>query len=170
MWANGRVTYENGAVLSVIDGLGYPDEGAGSNEQCLVMYFEGDGKTGMLKHNDQFRGVSHSYLDGIGCAGSAFNYVNPDFYRLVPWEGDGYRPSGYGYESVAATINMIHRIEDEVAAMDDEVSLTRRRELIREVDARGIIATPANSKTNELVVEAARASILDGGREYRIAP
>ncbi|MBT7065086.1 MAG: Gfo/Idh/MocA family oxidoreductase, partial [Verrucomicrobia bacterium] len=38
MWANGRVTYENGAVLSVIDGLGYPDEGAGSNEQCLTMY------------------------------------------------------------------------------------------------------------------------------------
>ena len=169
MWANGRVTYENGAVLSVIDGLGYPDEGAGSNEQCLTMYFEGDGKTGMLKHNDQFRGVSHSYLDGVGCAGSTFNYVNPDFYRLVPWEGDGYKPVGYGYESVVATVNMIHRIESEVAGMDDEASLTRRRECIRETDAKGIIATPANSKTNELVVEAARASILDGGREYPIS-
>ena len=30
MWANGRVRYENGAVLSVIDGLGYPDDGAGT--------------------------------------------------------------------------------------------------------------------------------------------
>ncbi|NQT93032.1 MAG: hypothetical protein HQ559_09735, partial [Lentisphaerae bacterium] len=39
---------------------------------------------------------------------------------------------------------------------------------ITEADARGIIATPSNSKTNELVVEAARASILDGGRETRI--
>jgi predicted dehydrogenase len=168
MWAQGRVTYENGAVLSVLDGLGYPDDGAGSNEQCLSMYFEGDGKTGMLKHDDQFRGVSHSYLEGIGCAGSTFNYINPDFYRLVPWEGDGYKPIGYGYESVAATINMIHRIEAEVAALDENASLAQRRARIREADAKGIIATPANSKTNELVVEAARASILDGGREYRI--
>jgi len=168
MWATGRVTYENGAILSVIDGLGYPDDGAGSNEQCLTMYFEGEGKTGMLKHNDQFRGVSHCYLDNIGCAGSQFNYINPDFYRLVPWEGDGYKPVGYGYESVAATINMIHRIESEVTDLDNTASLAHRRERIREADAKGIIATPANSKTNELVVEAARASILDGGCEYRI--
>jgi D-galacturonate reductase len=168
MWANGRVTYENGAVLSVIDGLGYPDDGAGSNEQCLTMYFEGDGKTGMLKHNDQFRGVSHSYLEGIGCAGSTFNYVNPDFYRLVPWEGEGYKPIGYGYDSVAATINTIHRIENIAMGMDEEAALAHRRVCIREADAKGIIATPANSKTNELVVEAARASILDRGREYHI--
>jgi len=84
LWANGRVKYENGALLSVINGLGYPDVGAGNNEQCLIMFCEGNGKTGMLKHNDQFRGVRHCYLEGIGCAGSQFNYVNPDFYRLVP--------------------------------------------------------------------------------------
>jgi len=47
----------------------------------------------MLKHNDQFQGVSHSYLDNIGYAGSQFNYINPGFYRLVPWEGDGYPTS-----------------------------------------------------------------------------
>ena len=165
MWATGRVTYENGAVLSVTDGLGYPDDGAGSNEQCLTMYFEGEGKTGMLKHNDQFRGVSHSYLDGIGCAGSTFNYVNPDFYRLVPWEGEGYKPVGYGYESVAATLNMIHLIENDVASLDDNVSLKKRQEHIKRTDEKGIIATPANSKSNELVVEAARLSILNDGRK-----
>ena len=27
IWANGRVRYENGAILSVTDGLGYPDDG-----------------------------------------------------------------------------------------------------------------------------------------------
>ncbi len=69
MWANGRVVFENGAILSVTDGLGYPDDGAGSNEQCLSMFFEGDVKSGALKHDDQFRGVCHSYLGGIGCAG-----------------------------------------------------------------------------------------------------
>jgi len=57
MWANGRVRFENNALLSIIDGLGYPDQGAGSNEQNLEMFFEGDNKSGMLKHNDQFRGV-----------------------------------------------------------------------------------------------------------------
>ena len=163
MWANGRVRYENGAILSVIDGFGYPDQGAGSNEQNLEMFFEGDGKSGLLKHDDQFRGVEHSYLEGIGCAGSYFNYVSPDFYRVVPWEGPGYAPVGYGFESVAATIKMANRIENEVRGLSGEDSLAKRRELIQDVDQRGIIATPANSYVNELVMEAARMSILNDG-------
>ncbi|HOZ45328.1 MAG TPA: Gfo/Idh/MocA family oxidoreductase [Candidatus Hydrogenedentes bacterium] len=163
LWANGRVFFENGAMLSVIDGLGYPDEGAGSNDQCLVMFCEGEGKTGMIKHNDQFRGVSHSYLEGIGCAGSVFNYVSPDFYQLVPWEGAGFRPSGYGYESVANNLRTMHRIENAVVELDAKASLEKRRALIREVDEKGIIATPANSSVNELVTEAARMSILADG-------
>ena len=145
------------------DGLGYPDQGAGSNEQNLEMFFEGVGKSGMLKHDDQFRGVEHSYLEGIGCAGSYFNYVSPDFYRLVPWEGVGSQPVGYGFESVAATIKMAQRIENEVDGLSDTESLKKRRQLIKDVDAKGIIATPANSFVNELVVEAARLSILNDG-------
>ena len=168
MWANGRVVYENGAVLSVTDGLGYPDDGAGSNEQCLTMYMEGDGKTGMIKHNDQFRGVAHCYLDGLGCGGTHFNFINPDFFRLAPWEGPGYEPIGYGFDSVAATLNTIHQIENDVAELAEDASLERRRAIIREVDARGIIATPANSSTNELVVEAARLSIINDGQAARI--
>jgi D-galacturonate reductase len=168
MWATGRVTYENGGILTVTDGLGYPDEGAGSNEQCLTMFCEGPGKTGMIAHDDQFRGVEHCYLKGIGCAGSTFNYVNPDFFRLTPWEGPGYKPVGYGFDSVAATLRTISRIEIEVADLYPGESLARRREIIREVDERRIIATPANSSTNELVVEAARMSILNHGRTARI--
>lgn len=163
MWANGRVVCENGAVLSVIDGLGYPDEGAGSNQQCLEMFFEGDGKSATLRHDDQFRGVTHCYLDGIGCAGSTFNFVSPDFFRLVPWEGEGLKPVGYGFESIAATIRTIHRIENEAAEMDEARSLEHRRAAIRAVDTKGIIATPANSSINELVMEAARLSILNNG-------
>ncbi len=163
MWANGRVRFENGALLSVIDGLGYPDEGAGSNEQNLEMFFEGNGKSGTLKHDDQFRGVTHSYLDPIGCAGSYFNYVSPDFYRVVPWDGPGYEPIGYGFESVAATIRMAHKIENEVAGLSEAGSLSKRRQMIKEVDAKGLIATPANSYVNELVMEAARLSIINDG-------
>lgn len=168
MWANGRVIFENGAILSVTDGLGYPDQGAGSNEQCLTMFCEGDGKSGMIAHDDQFRGVEHSYLDGIGCAGSVFNYVNPDFYRLVPWEGPGYKPVGYGYDSVAATLLSIQGIEQATAGLEEREGLSRRQDMIRDADEKGIIATPANSSANELVTEAARLSILNDGRMARI--
>jgi D-galacturonate reductase len=169
LWANGRVRFENRALLSVTDGLGYPDDGAGPNEQCLTLFCEGEGKTGMIKHNDQFRGVSHSYLEGRGPGGTAFNFVNPDFYRLVPWEGEGYKPVGYGYDSVAAIVSTITRVEAAgEAAGGERESLQRRRQAIREVDAKGIIATPANSSINELVVEAARKSILADGMPVEI--
>jgi len=168
LWANGRVKYENSAILSVTDGLGYPDEGSGSNEQCLTMFCEGEGKTGMIKHDDQFRGVIHCYLENIGCAGTKHNYVSPDFYRLVPWEGAGYKPIGYGFDSVAATICTAQRIESEVDSLPEAASLKRRQEIIRETDEKGIIATPSNSFVNELVVEAARMSILADGDAVRI--
>jgi D-galacturonate reductase len=163
MWANGRVRFENNALLSVIDGLGYPDQAAGSNDQSLLMFFEGENKTGMIKHDDQFRGVEHSYLDGIGCGGSFFNYVSPDFYKLVPWEGEGYKPVGYGFDSVSASVTMAYQIENEVQNLSEADSLIKRQEMIKSVDKKGIIATPANSYINELVVEAARLSILNDG-------
>jgi hypothetical protein len=128
------------------------------------MFFEGEGRTGLLEHDDQFRGVAHCYLEPIGCGGSRYNYVSPDFYRLVPWtSGPGAMPVGYGYDSIAATINMIAQIEAEVESLDDAESLLRRQQMIREVDEQGLIATPANSSINELVTEAARLSILNDG-------
>jgi D-galacturonate reductase len=168
LWANGRVRYANGALLNVTDGLGYPDDAAGSNEQGLQMFFEGKGRSGMLKHDDQDRGVQHSYLEGIGCGGTRFNFVSPDFFRYVVWEGDGLRPVGYGVESVSATIRTAARIEAEVDGLEASRSLARRRELIQETDRRGIIATPANSSVNELVTEAARMSIQSDGAPVRI--
>jgi D-galacturonate reductase len=168
MWANGLVRFENGALLSVTNGLGYPDLGAGSNEQCLTMFCEGEGCSGLIKHNDQFRGVTHAYLKGEGAGGSHFNFVNPDFYRLVPWEGEGAKAVGYGFDSIAAIIGSIRRLEEASEGLPAEAALKRRQELIRETDERGIIATPANSSINELVVEAARMSILADGRMARI--
>ena len=52
--------------------------------------------------------------------------------------------------------------------MDEGASLAHRQKVIKEVDARGIIATPSNSSSNELVMEAARKSIESGGREVCI--
>jgi len=152
----------------VLNGLGYPDAAAGSNDQGLIMYCEGEGQTGLIFHDDHQRGVAYSYLEGIGPGGSQYNYVSPDFYRLVPWEGPGYKPIGYGYESVAGITQTVHRIESETAGLAADDALARRRQLLHEVDAQGLLATPANSSINELVVEAARTSILRGAAAVRI--
>jgi D-galacturonate reductase len=168
MWTSGRVVFENGAILQVIDGLGYPDLGAGSNDQGITMYCDNGEKGGMIKHNDQFRTVSHCYAEGVGPGGKAFNYVNPDYFKMVPWESSGLKPVGYGYESVEAITRTAHRIECESAGLPEDEALERRRGMIREVDARGIIATPANSSVNELVMEAGRLSIMNEGRTARI--
>ena len=58
---------------------------------------------------------------------------------------------------------MACRIENEVIGLSESESLEKRKIMIKEVDEKGIIATPANSYINELVVEAARISILSDG-------
>ena len=43
LWSSGRVRWENGALLTVTNGLGYPDLAAGSNDQGLLLFCEGGG-------------------------------------------------------------------------------------------------------------------------------
>lgn len=163
LWSNGRVRYENGALLSVSDGLGYPDDAAGSNDQGLLMYCEGPNASGMIQHIDNDRGARYCYLQGSGGA-KKYHYVSPDFYRLVPWEGgQGAKPVGYGFDSVAANLDAMARIETETAGLTGAAALARRQTLIEGFDRQGILATPANSAVNELVVEAARLSIVNDG-------
>jgi hypothetical protein len=47
-------------------------------------------------------------------------------------------------------------------------ALAKRQAALETIDRRGILATPANSFINELVVEAARLSIARGGRQVRV--
>ena len=161
MWAAGRVVWENGAVMSISDGLGYPDEGVGTNDQCLVMYCEGDDCAGILKHDDQYRGVRHGYVDRK--AGAMFRFVSPDYFRMVPWEGEGLKPVGYGFESIEAITLAAIRANQAAQNLPDDQALAARQKVLQEIDARGIVATPANSSINELVTEAARLSIARDG-------
>jgi len=160
MWSNGRVVFENGAILSVNNGLGYPDQSGGGNDQGLVMYFEGDDCGGLLAHDDHYRGVEHGYVPKQ--IEKKFQYINPDFVREVPYNGDGLKPIGYGVDSVTATLAMSCEIEAKVAA-DPANAMQIRRNAIKEANERGLIATPENSSFNELVQEAARLSILNDG-------
>ncbi len=163
MWAFGRVRFDNDALLNVADGLGYPDRGAGANDQGLKMYCEGEGKTALILHDDQFRGIEYCYLNAPSEDNAEYNFVNPDFIKLMPWEGDGLKPAGYGADSVTAIIETISRIADESNRLEKSAALIRRKENIKKVDEKGIIATPANSYINELVNEAARLSIYGNG-------
>ena len=162
LWSIGQVVWENGAVLSLLNGLGYPDEGAGTNDQGLCLFCEGDNCGGIIRHDDQFRGVSHGYVDRL--SGAAFRYVSPDYFRLVPWEGEGLQPVGYGYDSIAANLFAAQRVNAAGEGRNGAEALRNRQQVLDEVDERGILATPANSFINELVTEAARLSICQGGR------
>ena len=166
LWSGGRVVFENGGILNVVTGLGYPDMGGGSNDQGMCLFCEGDDVGGVIAHNDQFRGVSYSYVD----AGSekAFHYVNPDYMRLVCWEGDGLKPVGYGYDSIAASVMSAVGIAEATEGMAESAALTKRQAMLKAIDEKGIVATPANSFINELVMEAGRMSILNDGARVAI--
>jgi predicted dehydrogenase len=166
LWSAGQVIWENGAILSVTNGLGYPDEGAGSNDQGLCMFCEGPDCGAIIRHDDQFRGVSHGYIDRR--SGAMFRFVSPDYFRLVPWEGDGLRPVGYGFDSIEALVHAAQSVNAAAAGQAGDAALARRREVLAEIDRRGILATPANSFINELVVEAARLSIAHAGQRVAI--
>jgi D-galacturonate reductase len=178
LWSHARVRWENGALLSLTNGLGYPDEAAGSNDQALLMYCEGAERSGMIRHDDHYRGVSHAYIDSPHEPGSRFRYTSPDFFQLVSWEGEGLRPIGYGFDSIEAIVKTIVSIEEASRGVFGNDSLAVRRRHAAMVDSEGLIATPANSAANDLVVEAGRLSILAGGmpvslshgREPRIEP
>jgi D-galacturonate reductase len=161
LWSSGRIRYENGALLTVTNGLGYPDAAAGSNDQGLVMYCEAADRSGMIHHDDHDRGTRYAYLEPAGAA--SYRYVSPDYFRLVPWQGEGLQPVGYGYDSIAAMFSSVQQVESAGADLDERAALGRRQSALEQIDAAGIIATPANSAVNELVVEAARTSIQHEG-------
>ena len=162
LWTDGRVLWENGASLSVVDALGYPNAAAGGNAQGLTMWCQGSEDATLLVHRDQYRGVKHSYESAGDQPGDTiYAEPNPDYFQLLAQGGEGLVPTGYGHRSAEYIIRACCRV-------GEVESLEERRRLIRALDDDGIMATPANSSYNELVVEAARKSILSGGREVLI--
>jgi D-galacturonate reductase len=141
LWTDARVLWSNGACLNVQNALGYPDAGPGSNIQGLTLWCD----QSFLRHSDQYRGLEYcERKDG-------YSEPSPDYLRLVEWPGEGLRPVGYGYRSVEAIVEAAIAVEE-------------GRTTLEAIDAQGLLATPANSRYNERVIEAARQSILDGGR------
>ena len=162
LWTDGRVIWENGASLSVANAMCYPNAGAGGNSQGLVMWCQGPKDGTLVFHSDQYRGVKHSYISAGDAPGdTVYAEPNPDYFQLTKMGGELLVPSGYGHRSVEYIVRACRQAGD----ISD---LAERRELVSRFDAEGIMATPANSSYNELVTEAARKSILAGGREVAI--
>jgi D-galacturonate reductase len=165
LWTDARVIWNNDACLNVQNTLGYPDQAPGSNTQGLTLYCKGGDAGAFLSHSDQSRGISCCYLTEPDGAGSTlFAEPNPDYFEYVDQGTEGLVPVGYGYRSIEFLVNTIADIEERCAGLAPERSLAERQLALREIDEAGIIATPANSAYNELVIEAGRSSILDRGK------
>ncbi len=162
LWTDARVIWSNGACLNVQNALGFPDDGPGTNTQGLTMYCAAGEKGAWLVHNDQYRGIQYCYVRNPGGQGATiYAEPSPDYFQYVDAGGPGLVPVGYGYRSVEYIVRACLRV-------GSEPDLARRQELLREYDQAGVMATPANSRYNERLIEAARESILNGGREVRL--
>jgi len=170
LWTDGRVIWENGAVLSVLNGFGYPDDGPGGNSQGMYLFTQGNGKGGVINHSDQYRGVKYGRVVKGNEPGETFyDETNPDYFQYVYKGGEGLVPVGYGYRSIEYIITRIASLNEETAGLAEQDALAKRREILERIDAEGIMATPANSSYNELVMEAGRKSIMNSGRPVEIA-
>ena len=167
LWTDARVIWNNGACLNVQNALGFPDQAPGTNTQGLTMYCKGDDDGALISHSDQYRGLKYSYISKSGDPGATV-YAEPstDYFQYLDLGGPGLIPVGYGYRSVEHIVGNCIRVENESAGEAD--ALAARQRLLKELDAAGIMATPANSSYNELVLEAGRASIVNKGRLVEI--
>jgi D-galacturonate reductase len=151
LWTDARVIWSNGACLNVQNALGFPDAAPGTNTQGLTMYCSAQDRGAWLAHSDQYRGLQYAYADGT------YSEPSTDYFQYVDFGGPGLVPVGYGYRSIKAIIEACLLVE----AAPEGV----RSQVLEQLDQTGIIATPANSRYNELVIEAGRLSILNRGRE-----
>jgi D-galacturonate reductase len=165
LWTDGRVIWDNGACLSTLNGMGYPNAGPGGNSQGMTLFCRGEKDGALVMHDDQYRGIKHSYTTkGPDEGDTCYNEVSPDYFKLLDTGGKAMTPVGYGHRSIEAIIRGAHRVEQAAAGVDGEEALKKRRAEIKAIDAEGIIATPSNSSYNELVIEAGRMSITNDAR------
>ena len=154
LYTDARVIWNNGACLNVQNSLSFPDAAPGSNTQGMTLYCQGPDNGALVSHSDQYRGLKYSYSSGV------YAEPSPDYFQYVDLGGPGLTPVGYGYRSIAFIVSKCMEVE----AAPPEA----RAAILRQIDQDGIMASPANSSYNELVIEAGRASILSGGREVAI--
>lgn len=165
LYTDARVIWDNGAVLNVQNGIAYPNQASAGNDQGMTLYTKDEttGVGGFIAHSDNIRGAEYCAIaPGEDPGDTAHHFVNPDYFQMIERsDGPGLRPVGYGYRAIEQLVESAGLVAE---AGDPEA---RRRKLV-EIDDAGWHATPANSFYNELVVEAGRLSILNGGKRVDI--
>lgn len=159
LWTDARVLWNNGACLNVQNSLSFPDSGPGTNTQGMTLYCSDGERGAMLRHSDQYRGLEYAYTrvpEGPGA--TQYAEPSPDYFQYVYTGGDGLTPVGYGYRSIEHLVQAARAVE----------SATDRTAVLDRIDQEGILATPANSRYNEQVIEAARESIEKGGAQVTL--
>jgi hypothetical protein len=163
LYTDGRVIWENGAVLNVQNALGYPNIGPGGNSQGMMLFFKGEKDGGFLFHQDQYRGVKHSLREkGDDPGDTQYMETSPDYFQFVEYGGEGLEPVGYGFRS-------IKKLVEAAITVASTLNPGHKADFIKKIDVSGILATPANSFYNELVMEAGRKSITNEGRPVTIS-
>ena len=113
LWTGARVLWQNGACLNVLNLMGYPDQGPGSNFQGLRMYCAGKDRSGMLVHNDQYRGMDFCYVEKMAPPDDKYYCEpSPDYLKFVDLGGGGLTPVGYGFRSIEYIVRNICRAID----------------------------------------------------------
>ena len=159
LWTDARVVWSNGACLNVQNSLSFPDEAPGTNTQGLTLYCTGRTNGALIRHSDQYRGIEHVYTARPEAPGATiYAEPSPDYFQYVDLGSGGLTPVGYGYRSIEYLFRCCLRVE----------SARDRQQTIRDIDGEAMAATPANSRYNEQVIEAARRSILNGGATVSI--
>ena len=163
LYTDARVIWENGAVLNVQNGIAYPNQATAGNDQGMRLYTKDDdtGVGGFIDHSDNIRGADYCAIrPGADVGDNAHHQVNPDYFQMLERsDGDGLRPVGYGFRAIEQLVDSARTV---IAAGGE------RGEVLKSIDNDGWHATPANSSYNELVVEAGRLSILNGGRRVNL--
>ena len=168
LWSNGQVVWENGAILSLTQRVGISRRRRGhATIRAYACSAKAPIRGGVLRHDDQFRGVSHGYVDPE--VRGRLPLRQP---RLLPpcslarrraeagglWLRFGRSPGPCGRAGQRGRRGLGESEAPEQAA----------QQVLEEIDRRGIMATPANSSINEWVTESARESILHNGRRVTI--
>jgi len=141
-----------------------PDAAAGSNDQGMCLFFEGKDDGALIHHNDQFRACSGPTSPNQAAKVSTISIPTTS---AGPYEGEGLKPAGYGYDSIEPA-SAPSFAGGRGRQSPEKEALACRREFLKGIDDKGIIATPANSYINELVMEAGRLSIQNNGRVVKI--
>ena len=166
LWTDARVIWNNGACLNVQNALGFPDQAPGTNTQGITMYCAGKEDGALLFHSDQYRGIKYCYVEKDNSPGGT-QYAEPstEYFQYLDLGGPGLTPVGYGLRSIEFIVKAAIRAESETEGQPDKEALANRQKILKEYDDTGVMATPANSSYNELVIEAGRLSIMNGGKE-----